>query len=103
MCPPGLGFASVSQRALDAAAERRGGRYYFDWGRTAKGQRKDAPSPFTPAVTLFLGLDVALELIEEEGSRTSWPATTCSPGPPAPARRRSGSSSSATRTSARPS
>jgi aspartate aminotransferase-like enzyme len=68
MCAPGLGFASVSQRALDFAAQRPGGRYYFDWGKTAKGQRKSPPSsPFTPAVTLFSALDVALGLIEEEG------------------------------------
>lgn len=66
MCPPGLAFASVSERALEYAAARAGGRYYFDWGRTASSQRKGA-SPFTPAVTLFLGLDVALGLIEEEG------------------------------------
>jgi serine---pyruvate transaminase len=66
MCPPGLGFASVSQRALDHAARNPGGRYYFDWTRTATSQRK-GDSPFTPAVSLFLGLDVALDLIEEEG------------------------------------
>jgi serine---pyruvate transaminase len=66
MCPPGLAFASVSERALEFAAARPSGRYYFDWGRTAKSQRKGA-SPFTPAVSLFLGLDVALDLIEKEG------------------------------------
>jgi serine---pyruvate transaminase len=66
MCPPGLAFASVSERALDYAAQRGEGRYYFDWGRTAKSQRKGA-SPFTPAVSLFLGLDVALDMIEQEG------------------------------------
>ena len=66
MCPPGLAFASVSQRALDYAESRAGGRYYFDWGRTVKSQRKGA-SPFTPAVSIFLGLDVALGLIEDEG------------------------------------
>ena len=66
MCPPGLAFASVSQRALDFAAERAGGRYYFDWAKTAKAQRK-GDSPFTPAVPLFLGLDVALDLIQAEG------------------------------------
>jgi aspartate aminotransferase-like enzyme len=66
MCPPGLGFASVSQRALDYVAERPGGRYYFDWTRTANSQRK-GDSPFTPAVGLFLGLDVALDMVEEEG------------------------------------
>ena len=71
MCPPGLAFASVSQRALDLAADvaTSGPRpYYFDWLKTAKGQRKDPPdSPFTPAVSLFLGLDKALELIHAEG------------------------------------
>jgi serine---pyruvate transaminase len=66
MCPPGLAFASVSERALEYAQRRADGRYYFDWGRTVKSQRKGA-SPFTPAVSLFLGLDVALGLIEEEG------------------------------------
>jgi serine---pyruvate transaminase len=66
MCPPGLAFASVSQRALDFAAERPAGRYYFDWTETAKSQAK-GDSPFTPAVPLFLGLDVALDLIAEEG------------------------------------
>jgi serine---pyruvate transaminase len=69
MCPPGLGFASVSQRALDYAADRGShppGAYYFDWNKTAKSQRK-GDSPFTPAVPLFLGLDVALDMIEQEG------------------------------------
>jgi len=66
MCPPGLAFASVSPRALEYAESRAGGRFYFDWGKTASSQRKGA-SPFTPAVPLFLGLDVALGLIEEEG------------------------------------
>src|SRR3954467_12932651 len=70
MCPPGLAFASVSDRALavaDAARGRGARNYYFDWAKTRKGQLKDPPdSPFTPAVTLFRALDVALELIEEE-------------------------------------
>ena len=71
MCPPGLAFASVSPRALEYAESRSGGRYYFDWGRTAKSQAKGA-SPFTPAVSLFLGLDVALGLIEDEGLANVW-------------------------------
>jgi serine---pyruvate transaminase len=68
MSPPGLGFVSASQRALDVAGQRPGGRYYFDWSRAIAEQRKDSPAtPFTPAVTLLRALDVALELIEEEG------------------------------------
>jgi aspartate aminotransferase-like enzyme len=71
MTPPGLAFASVSERALAAAEAKPGGRYYFDWSRTAKSQAKGA-SPFTPAVSLFLGLDVALGMIEEEGLEDVW-------------------------------
>ena len=68
MSPPGLGFASVTEAALERAAAAPGRRYYFDWTKTVKGQRKDPPdSPFTPAVTTFMGLDVALRLIREEG------------------------------------
>jgi serine---pyruvate transaminase len=70
MCPPGLAFASVSERALAVAADARARgahSYYFDWERTLKGQRKDPPdSPFTPAVTLIRALDVALQMIEQE-------------------------------------
>jgi aspartate aminotransferase-like enzyme len=70
MCPPGLAFAAVSERAEAAAQEARARgahSYYFDWQRTLKGQRKDPPdSPFTPAVTLVRALDVALDMIVEE-------------------------------------
>jgi aspartate aminotransferase-like enzyme len=73
MIPPGLAFASVSQRALDAAAAKPGGRYYFDWVQTAQQQRKDPPnSPFTPPVSLLAALDVALGMIEDEGIENVW-------------------------------
>src|ERR687894_768947 len=70
MTPPGLAFASVSERALEQARAQPAGRYYFDWARSASSQAKGA-SPFTPAVSLFLGLDVALAMIEEEGLETA--------------------------------
>jgi len=71
MIPPGLAFAAVSQRALDHAAAKAAqstAPYYFSWAKTAKAQRAKAPSsPFTPPVSLFLGLDVALDMIHAEG------------------------------------
>ena len=68
MCPPGIALCSVSDKALEHAARRPGGRYYFDWTTTAANQRQTPPnSPFTPPVTLLAALDVALDLIEEEG------------------------------------
>jgi len=71
MCPPGLAFVSVGERAMARAEEtagRGGRRYYFDWSKTAGGQGEQPPnSPFTPAVTLWRALDAALGLILEEG------------------------------------
>jgi serine---pyruvate transaminase len=68
MAPPGLGFASANDAALERAAAGPGRRFYFDWARTVKGQRKDPPdSPFTPAVGLIRALDVALGMIADEG------------------------------------
>jgi serine---pyruvate transaminase len=68
MSPPGLGFASPNEAALERAASVAGRRHYFDWGAAVSGQRKDPPdSPFTPAVGLVQALDVALGLIEREG------------------------------------
>jgi serine---pyruvate transaminase len=66
MCPPGLAFASVSARAFDAARVATGPRYYFDWERTRSAQEK-GENPFSPAISLYLGLDVALGMILDEG------------------------------------
>jgi len=68
MCPPGLALVSASERALERAAGGGGGRYYFDWRRQLAEQGKPSPAtPFTPAVTLVRALDIALDLLEEEG------------------------------------
>jgi aspartate aminotransferase-like enzyme len=64
MCPPGLGVTAVSEAAL--AATGSAPRFYFDWARTQKAQRK-LDAPFTPPVSLVAGLDVALGLLLEEG------------------------------------
>ena len=66
MTPPGLGFASVSSRALDAARGGGSPRYSFDWERTRAGQETLDP-PATPAVSLVRALDVALGMILDEG------------------------------------
>jgi serine---pyruvate transaminase len=71
MCPPGLAFASVSQRALEAARAGTSPRYYFDWETTRASQAK-GENPFSPAISLFLGLDVALGMILEEGLEAAY-------------------------------
>ena len=69
MCPPGLGFASANARALELAAQKPGRPLLLRLGQDARtGQGQDPPnSAFTPAVTLWRALDVALGLILEEG------------------------------------
>jgi aspartate aminotransferase-like enzyme len=64
MAPPGLGLAAVSEAAF--AATGSSPRFYFDWERTRTAQQK-LDAPFTPPVSLVAGLDVALELLLDEG------------------------------------
>jgi serine---pyruvate transaminase len=64
MSPPGLGLAAVSEAAL--AATGSSPRFYFDWERTRKAQ-ETLDAPVTLPVSLVAGLDVALELLLDEG------------------------------------
>jgi aspartate aminotransferase-like enzyme len=65
MTPPGVATVAVSAGAMRAAA---GGtaRFYFDWARALDAQERFDPS-FTPAVSIVVGLEVALGLLLEEG------------------------------------
>jgi aspartate aminotransferase-like enzyme len=71
MCPPGLAFASVSERAFGASRAVRTPRYYFDWERTRAAQER-GENPFSPAISLYLGLDVALGMILDEGLEAAY-------------------------------
>jgi aspartate aminotransferase-like enzyme len=67
MVPPGLAFVSMSERAWRAYEKAKMPRFYFDLGRhrdtLPKGQ-----TPWTPTMSIFFGLDVALERMLEEGT-----------------------------------
>jgi serine---pyruvate transaminase len=75
MCPPGLAFASVSPRAWERVERAASPRFYFDWKRTRKAQAEGPQSPYTPAIPLVLGLDVALDMLLEDGLEASWSRT----------------------------
>src|SRR2546421_4248906 len=64
MTPPGLGLAAVSETALSATGSSP--RFYFDWERTRKAQQT-LDAPVTLPVSLVAGLDVALQLLLDEG------------------------------------
>jgi serine---pyruvate transaminase len=66
MTPPGIATVSVSPDAWAAIEQDAPSRYYFDWARTRLAQETFDPS-FTPAVSIVVGLDVALGLLLEEG------------------------------------
>ena len=66
MVPPGLSFVSVSQAALEAYKKAKMPRFYFDLP-AAQRYLERGQNPWTPAVSLFYGLDVALDLMLAEG------------------------------------
>ncbi len=66
MLPPGLSFIALSARALEAVERARSPRYYFDL-RLAKDAWKEFDTPFTPGISLILGLAQALRKIQAEG------------------------------------
>jgi serine---pyruvate transaminase len=66
MIPPGLGYVALSERAL---AKMRAGRhpvYYFDLLKAVASAEK-GDTPYTPAISLVLALECALEMMQKEG------------------------------------
>ncbi|HOW87364.1 MAG TPA: alanine--glyoxylate aminotransferase family protein [Candidatus Omnitrophota bacterium] len=66
MLPPGLAFLSVSEKAKARMATAKLPRFYYDLKHYEKSL-KDSDTPWTPALTLVIGLQKSLDLIEQEG------------------------------------
>jgi aspartate aminotransferase-like enzyme len=66
MLPPGLACVSVSDKAWRAAETATLPKFYFDWAKARKSIAKST-TPFTPPVSLIIGLGEALRLMREEG------------------------------------
>jgi len=66
MLPPGLAFASVSDKALKLVETSTLPKYYFNIKKELKSI-KDNQSAYTPAVSLVIGLREILRQIKEEG------------------------------------
>ena len=71
MLPPGLGFCAVSERAVKARETSDLPKFYFDFKRAEK-ELKAHTTPFTPAISLIVGLRESLRLIREEGIENVW-------------------------------
>jgi aspartate aminotransferase-like enzyme len=66
MTPPGLSLATVSSPAWERSARTTTPRFYFDWAKL-RASLETGTTPFTPAVSLVVSLDTALEMILAEG------------------------------------
>lgn len=60
MVPPGLAFAAVSLRAIEAAKTATLPRFYFEFSR-AFSYYDQGQTPWTPAVSVMFSLDLALK------------------------------------------
>ena len=66
MLPPGLSFVSISKRAWDATRRSNTPRYYLSFDR-AKSSLEKGLTPYTPAVSLLMGLSEILNRIRSIG------------------------------------
>jgi aspartate aminotransferase-like enzyme len=66
MLPPGLSFVGVSDKAWARYAQARCPRFYLDLGRERDAMQLNQ-SAWTSAVSLIVGLDQSLQLLEAEG------------------------------------
>lgn len=68
MLPPGLACVSISDKAWRAAKESKLPKFYFSYEKSAEALKKSSPTtPFTPPVSLIIGLGEALKMMREEG------------------------------------
>jgi len=71
MIPPGLAFVALSKRAIARMESSTNPRFYFDLKKALTAYEKN-DTPWTPAASLILGVDTALQMIREEGIEHVW-------------------------------
>lgn len=71
MMPPGLAFAAVGPKAQAAIKQSTLPKYYLDLGKALKSLEKNT-TPYTPAVSLVIALETALDQILAMGMEAVW-------------------------------
>jgi len=66
MCPPGLSFNAISNKALEAYKSSKIVKSYWHWGQMLENNKLGF-YPYTPAVNLLYGLNEAINMLLEEG------------------------------------
>jgi aspartate aminotransferase-like enzyme len=68
MLPPGLSCVSVSEKAWQAVEKSTLPKFYFSYKKSRDSLHKASPqNPFTPPVSLIIGLGEALKMMRKEG------------------------------------
>jgi len=86
MVPPGLAYVAVSEKAWKVVEACTTPRFYFDYPTYRKKMTGDsAQTPYTPAVSLMVAQNAAIELIRQEGlenvfERHRWLGKACKAG-----------------------
>jgi aspartate aminotransferase-like enzyme len=71
MIPPGLAFVALSKHAIEAMSSSTLPKFYFDLRKALKSY-EEGTTPWTPAISLIVGLDHALEMIRNETMEKIW-------------------------------
>lgn len=71
MIPPGLALVAVQASLVEKIKSMKSKSYYLSLQDALKSQEAN-DTPWTPAVSLIIGLKYALELIEKEGMESVW-------------------------------
>jgi aspartate aminotransferase-like enzyme len=74
MCPPGLSFVAVNDRAwkrIEAFASPA----FYNCLKAYKRALPDDDAPYTPAITLMMGLRKSLQMIKEDTLERIWERT----------------------------
>ncbi len=66
MLPPGLSFVALNDKAWTFVERSNLPKFYFDFKKELKNALKNQSS-YTPAISLFVGLQESLRLIRQEG------------------------------------
>ena len=66
MMPPGMSFNAVSDKALAASKTSKLTKAFWSW-EDMLNMNKQGFFPYTPATNMLYGLDVAIDMLHEEG------------------------------------
>ncbi|HHW13746.1 MAG TPA: alanine--glyoxylate aminotransferase family protein, partial [Firmicutes bacterium] len=71
MLPPGLALVAVSEKGWKAVEATKSSRFYLDLV-AYRDQLRKGTTPYTPAVSLYFGLEASLDLLLAEGLENSF-------------------------------